>query len=370
MSRFGNVILLTLMLVLTGHIFTAQPDTSANHPYYVFIEQISAQAGDKTTATTLRFVDLITGQENVVDVVGERFTLAGHSVIYWDTRLQQVRVISPDGTIRNHPFIQADGGAFSVDWVISRDGKLSAWSLAFRDGDRLSSAIYMASSTDENIRELVRDDNRTDGLRLVPVALSVDQNRLYFDYLLDGLQDLTLFPQYAALSYVDLETGESGFLPDEPGDFTGAGFGGGYFVRLNLALSNVGFDLSVFDMHRDRNWQLSSVDAPEFTQAGDVLVSPDGRFAVYSLLRIVGVEDGVQEIETLLVLADLTANTQEIIGEARDRLLRPVEWANDNERVLLADFTDNITYELDTETERLTETMNQVYLGTLYLPDA
>lgn len=364
-------VVLVLVVVLFGVLQSvmAQGDVANNHPYYVFIETQIGEPSDKDNVT-IRFVDVITGEENTIDVVGERFTIAGHSLVYWDNRFQQVRVISPDGSIRNHPFIQPDGGAFRVDWVVSNDGKLSAWALAFREGDLLSSVIYMASGNGDNIREVIRDDNRTDGLRLVPVALSVDQNELYFDYMLDGLQDLTLFPQYAALSYVDLESGESGFLPDEPGDFTGAGFGSGYFVRLGLATTNVGFDISVFDLHRQRNWQLSSVGAPEYTQAGNVLISPDGRFAVYSLLRILGVENGIQDIETLLILADLTEGTQTIIGDSLDRLLHPVHWMGDNQYVLLADYIDNVTYELNTETLNLSETINQAYLGTLYLPDA
>lgn len=213
-------------------------DIPANHPVQVFVR---AEPADPVVRTLL-FVDLLTGSETAVQTYGARFTVADRAVLYWDERAARVKSASPDGTVRDHPFMQPSAGAVRIDWVLSGDSKRLAWTETFRDASGgLSTVTYIADTDGANRRVVFSDGPRADGLRVLPVAFSADSTRVYMDYQPDGLAELTAFPQYAALFALNLEDGTNTFLPDEPDDFTGAAFGAGFFIRLTLTDDGTAF---------------------------------------------------------------------------------------------------------------------------------
>ena len=95
----------------------AAQDEAAKAVWQVFLQR---DVGDNG-ADKLTFINEITGDETSVSVQGERYTLAGKQVIYFDPTVNRVMVAAPDGTVRDHPFIQMGGDARRVDWLVAPD---------------------------------------------------------------------------------------------------------------------------------------------------------------------------------------------------------------------------------------------------------
>jgi hypothetical protein len=358
---------LTLWLVVLGLLlsFTAQAqDDVRNHPWAVYTRRDAVDAALRE----LIFMDLLTGDLERTPVYGARFTVAGPAVVYWDTRLNRVRMATPDGAIEDHPFIQADDGAYRVDWVFAPDHKHVAWTLTFRDGgNRLTTVTRTAKTDGSDVREVLREGPRDDGLRVHPVAFDSGSTRLYMDYQPDGLSELTAFPQYAGLFTLDLATGTTAFLPDEPGNFTGAGFGAGFFLRLALNADQNGFDLRVYDLDRGQDWIIPSLRLRGYTQAGDLLVSPNGRYAVYALASITGFGTASQQVNTLFVLVDLITMEQQPLTEPITTFVRPAAWTEDNTAVIFTSPQLDGTWKVTLTDRTLKRIAEPTFRGTLQL---
>lgn len=332
----GRLALIAVLavLVLVGGVRAQDAEPPAfnpNHPWQVFTRTDLNDPG----AQTLIFLNLSTGELVSLPTTGARFTLTADSVVYWDTRLNRVRIATPDGTIRDHPFIQPQDGAFRVDWVFARGGKSVAWTQTTRASDgSLTTVTRTAEADGSNARVVLTDGPRSDGLRAFPVALSPDETALFMDYQPDGIADLTAFQQYAGLFRVALDSGETAFLSGEPGDFTGAGFGAGYFLRLALTDDNTGFDLRVLNLDSGLERVVPAQRQRGYTQAGDILISPDGRYAVYTLAEITAFGSPRQTVNTQFMLVDLLNLTQETLTPPITTFVRPVMWTEDNSAVI------------------------------------
>ena len=108
-----------LFLVMVGSL-SAQDATSTTHVWEVFLRRDVASGADSLT-----FVDVITGDETPVSISGERYTLVGNSVMYYDRVANRVMLVYPDGKTSEHPFIQPGTETRRVDWQLSTDGKKS-----------------------------------------------------------------------------------------------------------------------------------------------------------------------------------------------------------------------------------------------------
>ncbi|MBC8171165.1 MAG: hypothetical protein H7X77_05820 [Anaerolineae bacterium] len=362
MRDFGRILvgmIFCLCLIISRAV--AQDDTQ-RHPYYVFIQPDP----NGTAAKQLLFVDALTGEQTTLTTPGERFTIYGRSVLFYDPERKQVMLATPDGELRAHPFMQPNPGALRIDWIAAADGNMIAWTVTRSDTPgSLTTLTRVALADGTNEQELLTD-TRTDGLRIMPVAFDHSQTRLYLDYQPDGVGNLTAYPQYAGLFALNLTTGsEPVFLPGEPGDFTGAGFGGEFFLRLKLTAGLNGFDLRVYNLETDFERVIPALTLRgTFSQAGDILISSDGKQAIYALSQISGFGSSQQDFLTIFALVDLVNMTQTSLTEITS-FVRPVAWTEDNSAVIFTSPQQTGTWKINLQGTGLEKIAEASYLGML-----
>ncbi|MFN8563758.1 MAG: hypothetical protein U0703_19555 [Anaerolineae bacterium] len=313
-----------------------------------------------TSGSQLTFIDLMTGDAHNVAVTGDRFTLVNGSVMFFDQASRRVMVADPNGRLSPHPFVQPGEGVTRVDWSVSHDEQVIAWTETSGDPSALTTTTWVAGIDGVNTRQVFTDGPR-DGIRAYPVAFNSDESVLYMDYQPNTIGDLTPFRQYAGLFALDLSSGETSALPGEPGCFCGAGIGADFFLRLTLADS--GFSLRIRNLRNASETTLPPVN--NFTQGGDVLIAPDGKRAVYALAQISNFGTAQQSVQTVIVLVDLLTLTQRPLGAPTDRLLRPIQWTEDDSAILFTDPQTQTTWKATVSDGSFEQVANGRYLGTL-----
>lgn len=346
-------------------IFHSQPTFAQlgadAHPLQVFIQRnINAAGVDR-----LHFVDSLTGESAPLEVNGTHYTLVQRSVMFFDAAAKAVMMARPNGEITPHPFIQPTEQTRRVDWLLSPDGTKIAWTIT--DGDspgNLKTTTRIADLDGENQQQILVDGPR-DGIRALPVAFSVDNRLLYMDYQPDAIADVTPFQQYAGIFSVEIESKRLVMLPGEPGCFCGAGIGAGMFLRLKLASDLNGFDVVVTDLAGQVGKTISALRLVNFTQAGDVLISPDGKRAVYGLAQIRNFGGPNEFVQTVFVLVNLTDVTQTALTSPLNQFLQPVEWTETNTAVIFTSPKVDGTWKINLNDGRLNKIASATYLGTL-----
>lgn len=314
-------------------------------------------------ADRLIFVNLLSGEETSLSVNGERYTVLPTGVLFEDAADRRVLVASPDGAIAPHPLIQPGDLTRRVDWAVSADGRALAWTITEGTPDALTTTTWVADG--DSPRQVFADGPR-DGIRAFPVAFNAGRSILYMDYQPDTIADFTPFRQYAALFSLDLESGETRSLPGEAGCFCGGAIGSGRFLRLTLAES--GFDLRVVNLETGEERRISGVGLSDYTQGGDVLISPDGARAVYALAQVRGFGTSEQSLQTTFVLVDLVTFTQTQLVEVTDLFLRPVAWTDDASAILLTSPTLDGTWKINITQSNVENIAAATYLGTMLPP--
>lgn len=345
-------LLLFVMLALGISPARARPAPLPAAPINAFVEQSGSE-------DLLTLNNLLTGEQTRITVRGTQFSVVGREVLFFDEDSRRVQIASPNGELHEHPLIQPSASARRIDWIASPVASLMAWTVTEGTPDALSTTTYAASFDGADARIVLHDGPRA-GIRAFPVAFSDDGATLYMDYQPDTIADLAPLRQYAALFALDLANGAASSLPGEPGCYCGGAIGSGKFLRLALAES--GFDLRVTDLARDTNTIIPSLGLAEYTQAGSVLIAPSGAYAIYTLLQ----SAPGAEVRSLFVLADLINGTQRLLNpEAPEtRILRPVEWLEDDQAVLLVDSATSGTWRLNVQNGALTQVASASFIGS------
>lgn len=315
----------------------------------------------------LVFINPVSGQETRLPASGERFTAMRGGVLWWDATTRQVMWATPDdGLVRPHPFIQIRPTDSRVDWAVSDFGRRILWTLVRDDAPGIISTQTWFAGADGANRRMIWEETRTDGLRVKPLGFSPDGQTVVMDYQPGGLDSLLIFPQYAGLFTLNLgeDTPEIQFLPDEPGDFTGAGMKDGRVVRLTVAGELGGFDVRVQDLALGRPLTIDALRLTGYTLAGDVLVSPDGDKAVYTLASLSG-GAGAARVDSVLIFVDVSGLTQTALTTPQPRLYRPVAWTPDGESVLLIDPSQDGTWKVRLDTGKLESVADLSWIGTV-----
>jgi hypothetical protein len=183
------------------------------------------------------------------------------------------------------------------------------------------------------------------------------------DYQPDTIADLAPMQQYAAMFALDLASGTVSSLPGEASCYCGGAIGAGTFARLALAES--GFDVRVFDLTSNASTVIPSLGLAEYTQAGDMLISPDGSKALYTLLQfVVGGAPG--ELQAIYVVADLVNGRQRALNadEPAERLYRPVTWTDDGSAVLMRSPGEPGTWRLNVSNGDLERVADATFIGS------
>ena len=356
--RLLNKLLIVLMVGLSLSIggINAQ-DQGNRHPTQVFLGQ------REDGRVNLIFIDLLTGEERRLALIGAQFTIMDNGVMFFDQDSRRVKLSYPEGSLQDHPFIQPTPQTRRIDWLVSGDRIF--WTNVTGSTDALLTETWMANTDGSNSVVLFRDGPRS-GIRAFPVATSEDGRTLFMDYQPDTIGDITPLRQYAGLFAIPLLTGIASTLPNEPGCFCGAGFGGGWFLRL--ALSTDGFDLHAQYLATQTNTVIPALVYPGFTQAGGFLIAPEGNRAVYVMSRLSSITTpnaADQRDQTIFVMVDLVNRTQRALGVPVPGVLRPVEWRTDGSGIVVIGAQAGTTWKLNPENGEILLIADSIYLGVL-----
>ncbi|MFN8379498.1 MAG: hypothetical protein U0452_12595 [Anaerolineae bacterium] len=356
--------LLFLALLLALMPVQARPAPPPDTPMDAFVNE----APGTGQSDTLSLHNLLTGDQPEISVTGNRYSIVGHEVVYFDENSGRVMTVDASGLTRQHPLIQPSAGARRIDWVYTPEADLVAWTVTEGSPDALTTTTYIASPEGAGARLVLRDGPRG-GIRAFPIGFSEDGRTLYMDYQPDTIADIAPLRQYAAVFALDLATGSVSSLPGEASCYCGGDVGAGRFVRL--ALADAGFDVRVYDLDSNASTVVRSLGLAEYTQAGDLTISPDGSKAVYTLLQLV--PDGEPgEMRTLSVVVDLVNGTQRALNanDPEDTLLRPAAWTEDSSALLMNSTSEPGTWRLDVNTGALRQVSNASYIGSTVAPSS
>ncbi|MEM6282320.1 MAG: hypothetical protein AAF787_09025 [Chloroflexota bacterium] len=341
-----------LLAVATVH-------AQSTRPFQVFVTT------DDDDNNVLLFVDVITGEVTEVPAPGQRYTVAGDAVIFTSPDGGQILQAMPDGTITPHPFIQRSAGTHRIDWAVSQDNTRIAWTVTSLSGDGSLSTLTRVANPDGTQAQDLLADGPQNGVRAFPVAFSVDNTTLYMDYQPDGLGALTPYDEYAGLFAVPLDAPNTvNTLPAEPGCYCGAGFGGGVFLRLAVADDLTGFNLRVFDLRAQVERSIDGRSPQNFTQGGDVLVSPDGTRAIYAVAQVRDFGSPGQVVQSVFMLVDIEAGTQEQLTVPQTLFIRPQAWTEGNNTIIFTSPTRPGTWKMNPESGQLLQISDSTYIGT------
>jgi hypothetical protein len=206
-------------------------------------------------------------------------------------------------------------------------------------------------------------DGPREGIRALPVSFSADNTTLYMDFQPDGIGVLTPFRQYAGLFAVDVDSGIQEFLPDEPGCFCGAAIEAGLFMRLSVTDDLSGFDVLVYNLAGQVEQTIPALALPNYTQAGDILLTSDGTRAVYALAQVRGFGSANESVRTVFVLVNLEDMTQSALTEPITDYVQPVAWTEDNSAVIFTSPERDGTWKVNLDTGILDKVAEVTYVG-------
>lgn len=332
-------------------------------PYQVF--KNTSTEGNTVGQDTLTFVNLLTGETRTATAYGNNYTVINDELIYYDRLENEVMLLQPDGRKRRHPFIQLTANARRLDWVVSTDKRYIAWTITEGTSDALTTFTYVARTDGSDMKEVLTDGPRN-GIYALPLAFSADDTALYMDYQPEALGNYTPYSEYAGLFEIRFkDESDVIFLPGEPGCFCGAGFGGEFFLRLALSDDLSGFNLRVVHLPSEAESLMDALPLQNYTQGGDILVSPDGTRAVYALAQVNNFGGPEQSVRTVFVLVNLDSMTQTQLIPPLNRFLRPVAWTENNTAVIFTSPVEEGTWKIVLENERLEPVASATYLGML-----
>ena len=330
-----NLVLLALVALLGGSVTYAQDTTALGvqgHSWDIFLRADPSSQG----ATEVIFVDLLTGESASVSTIGERYTLLDDAVLYFDVADQQVKLVKPDGVIREHPFITMMSADYRLDWTVSADRRQIAWAASQRAADnQLTTIIMLADHSGNQMRQLLAYGPRA-GIRLLPVAFGADGTTLYIDVIADGAELATPYRRRSNLFLLDF-SGQGVATRQLPGDapcFCAVGIGKDLMLRLAPSGEPDSTQVEIYNIESGVARVIEPVARGDYNEAGNLLLSPDDALAIYALTRAGGLQSADEAPRTVLVLADIVNARQRVVGGAMDALARPILWTEDNSAVL------------------------------------
>jgi hypothetical protein len=166
-----------------------------------------------------------------------------------------------------------------------------------------------------------------------------------------------------------LETGEQDYLPEEPGCFCGAAIEAGLFLRLTLTEDLSGFDMVVHNLTGRVEQAIPALALPNYTQAGDILIAPDGTRAVYALAQVRGFGSANESVRTVFVLVNLEDMTQTALTEPITTYVQPVAWTEDNSAVIFTSPEQDGTWKVYLSDGTLDKVAEATYVGEVAVGD-
>ena len=319
--------------------------------YDVFV---TALDDDKTAALT--FLDSLSGEATTLRLSGERFTLLGDGVLYFDAATATVRYATPAGAIGEHDFIRANADAERVDWVISRDGERVAWTLTRRTEDgMLVTSTVVANADGSDLRGVLLDGPRA-GIRALPAGFGKAGGELYLDMHPAGLGAALPYRRHAGLVALDLDEGGMRLAGGGEACYCPVGFGDRVMLRVmpNMALE-------VVNLADGQGKVIERVELEGYEMAGAPLISDDDQLAVYAISTI----DENAGYLTRFALVDLAESSQEVLGEPASGLAYPQVFTEDKSALLFLRDSEPYTWKLRLADGAMARVAAGLYLGRL-----
>jgi hypothetical protein len=354
-----GVRIIALLLWVCGGWVNLSAQDAAPPTWEVYVER-----GVIGNADRLIFLNALTGENTRLEVIGERYTLLGAGVLYFDYLNQRVMLAKPDGTTLPHAFIQLEDGARRVDWIVAEAGLWVAWTLTYGEPQALTTRTYIATVDGANRRAVLTDGVRA-GIRALPIAFNSDYTRLYMDAQPNDLGRFSAYTQYAGLFSVALDAGTPLMLPNEPACYCGAGLQGDLFLRLTLTSDLSGFDVQVYNLRSGQHQTIPALRLNNYTQAGDLLIAPDGTQAVYALSRVENFGTPRQQVETVFMRVDLRAMVQDTLTAPLTTYVHPLRWTDNNAAVLFTSPQQSGTWKVELADGKLRKVANATWIGLL-----
>jgi hypothetical protein len=351
-----------LLCILLFLSFSAYAQDVPNHTWEVYVEQdITADGADR-----LIFMDVLTGDVTSAQVYGERYTPLGDKILFFDSINRSVMTVNTIGTVTPHPFIQL-GAARRVDWVLSSDQRLLAWTLTYDDDVGSIRTVTRVANPDGTNQSIVYEDGfRGDGLRALPIAFSVDNSALIMDFHPDIISEFAPYEQYAGLFRLNLADSTITPMPDDESPcFCSAAMRAGHLLRLSVTNDLTGFDVLVFDLDSGREDTIDALSLDNFNQAGNILIAPDGSRAVYAMSQVPNFGSSSTAVRSILMSVNLDTLEQEQLSDPITRYLRPVRWTEDNTAVLFVSPDLAGTWKINLADGLLTQVAQATFIGVL-----
>ena len=359
---------LLLVLLAFGLSLAAQGQqpsaTPAPLPPQIVWQVFVNRSTDGTGLARLTFLNNLTGEQISHEVRGERFTAFGDGILYLDGLARRVMWLEPEGQPVPHAFISLPNDALRVDWIVDETQTRAAWTITRPHAQGLVTTTEIARR-DGTERGVVLRDGPRQGIRALPVAFSADQTQLIMDAQPDGLAPFAAYQQFAGLFRIFLDDGRLEALPNEPSCYCGAGFRDDLYLRLALTPDQRGFDLNFYNLQRGTEDRILANRLLNYTQGGEILISPDGRLAVYALARVENFGTANQTIETVFMLADLVNSSQRPLSNPITTYVQPLAWTDDNSAILLTSPQQDGTWKLQLSDGRLRRVASATLVGWL-----
>lgn len=354
--RYMMIVIILLLLSLSSITHAQISDTNQ---WQVFVERNIDESG----LDRLQFVNIQSGDISIADINGERYTPLNDYVLYFDPITRLVMTAYADGSITPHPFIQL-GAARRVDWIVAEDERLIAWTLTYDNVDGLTTVTTVSTPIGTNQNLILSDGPRVDGVRVFPVTFTRDNAEIIMDSQPDGIGDLAPYRQYANLFQLSLIDGAITPLLGEPSCFCAASLRGDQLIRLAITSDFSGFDIALSNLATEQSYSISSLGLVNYTQGGNILISPDGTQAVYALSQV---EIGSNEssIRTVMMLVDLQTRTQQQLTEPITSYLQPIAWTEDNTAILVRIPDRDGTWKIDLIAGNLRRIATATLIGTI-----
>jgi hypothetical protein len=139
----------------------------------------------------------------------------------------------------------------------------------------------------------------------------------------------------------------------------------GLFLRLALTNDLTGFNVEVYNLIGEVDQTIPALALENFTQAGDILISPDGLRAVYALAQVRNFGSQNESVRTVFVLVDLEDMTQTELTEPITTYVQPVAWTEDDSAVIFTSPERDGTWKVSLSDGTLVKIAEATYVGVL-----
>ena len=362
-------LLLAIVMLIAAATASGQDDLRpglSSQSWDVYLQQ---EAGNPTE-TTVIFIDLLTGDSVSALTAGERHTLIDGAVLYFDQADRQVKLVKPDGIIRDHPYIVTTSEDYRVDWAVSSDGRRIAWAVSRKDDDDLlTTTLSVADAAGAEIRELLVYGPR-EGIRLAPLAFAGAGETIYIEAHAEGADAGGGYVRRSGLFALHFsgDNVATSALPGETACFCAVGFGDDIMARLVSDSESAGIQLEIYQLSSGGLLTVPPVSLGNYNEAGNIVISPDDAMAVYALSQVDGLASQREEISSVIVLADLENARQMVVNYPMSALARPLSWTEDNSAILLTQEGLGGTWKMRLDDGKTIKVADSVYLGMIGTP--